>query len=72
MNCGITDAFNLGWKLVATVQGWGGEWLLDSYTVIYFYHKLLYTVRVIALNSVTVRGSFFGITLDSFTTYSIS
>jgi hypothetical protein len=31
MNTGIQDAANLGWKLAAAVQGWGGEDLLDSY-----------------------------------------
>ena len=28
---GLQDAANLGWKLAAAIQGWGGEWLLDSY-----------------------------------------
>jgi 2-polyprenyl-6-methoxyphenol hydroxylase-like FAD-dependent oxidoreductase/ABC-type nitrate/sulfonate/bicarbonate transport system substrate-binding protein len=32
MNTGIDDAVNLGWKLAAVVQGWGGEELLDSYS----------------------------------------
>ena len=32
MNTGIGDAANLGWKLAATLAGWGGERLLDSYT----------------------------------------
>ncbi|MGD9920416.1 MAG: FAD-dependent monooxygenase [Pseudorhodoplanes sp.] len=31
MNIGIQDAFDLGWKLAATLQGWGGSVLLDSY-----------------------------------------
>ncbi|WP_311220700.1 MULTISPECIES: FAD-dependent monooxygenase [unclassified Acidovorax] len=31
VNSGLEDARNLGWKLAATVQGWGGEHLLDSY-----------------------------------------
>ena len=31
MNSGVADAANLGWKLAAAVQGWGGEALLDSY-----------------------------------------
>jgi 2-polyprenyl-6-methoxyphenol hydroxylase-like FAD-dependent oxidoreductase len=31
MNTGILDAVNLSWKLAATVQGWGGETLLESY-----------------------------------------
>ncbi len=33
MNPGIQDAFDLGWKLAATVDGWGGEGLLDSYDI---------------------------------------
>lgn len=32
-NTGVLDAFDLGWKLVATLKGWGGEKLLASYTV---------------------------------------
>ena len=31
MNSGIADAFDLGWKLAAVIQGWGGPKLLDSY-----------------------------------------
>lgn len=31
MNMGLGDAFDLGWKLAATVQGWGGPALLSSY-----------------------------------------
>lgn len=31
MNTGVGDAFDLAWKLAGTVQGWGGEGLLDSY-----------------------------------------
>jgi 2-polyprenyl-6-methoxyphenol hydroxylase-like FAD-dependent oxidoreductase len=30
-NTGIGDAVDLGWKLAATLQGWGGKALLDSY-----------------------------------------
>jgi 2-polyprenyl-6-methoxyphenol hydroxylase-like FAD-dependent oxidoreductase len=33
INTGFEDARNLGWKLAATIQGWGGQALLDSYTV---------------------------------------
>jgi 2-polyprenyl-6-methoxyphenol hydroxylase-like FAD-dependent oxidoreductase len=32
MNTGIGDAVDLSWKLAATLAGWGGECLLDSYT----------------------------------------
>jgi len=31
LNNGLEDAVNLGWKLAARLQGWGGETLLDSY-----------------------------------------
>jgi 2-polyprenyl-6-methoxyphenol hydroxylase-like FAD-dependent oxidoreductase len=31
MNTGVGDAFDLSWKLAATLQGWGGPQLLDSY-----------------------------------------
>jgi 2-polyprenyl-6-methoxyphenol hydroxylase-like FAD-dependent oxidoreductase len=31
MNTGIGDAIDLGWKLAAAVQGWGGPALLDAY-----------------------------------------
>ena len=31
MNMGIGDAVDLGWKLAATLQGWGGPRLLDTY-----------------------------------------
>jgi 2-polyprenyl-6-methoxyphenol hydroxylase-like FAD-dependent oxidoreductase len=30
-NTGIGDAVNIGWKLAATLGGWGGDALLDSY-----------------------------------------
>ncbi|MFG3160755.1 rifampin monooxygenase [Streptomyces sp. NPDC048232] len=31
LNLGIQDAFNLGWKLAAEVNGWAPDGLLDSY-----------------------------------------
>ena len=31
MNMGIADSVDLGWKLAAMLQGWGGPALLDSY-----------------------------------------
>jgi 2-polyprenyl-6-methoxyphenol hydroxylase-like FAD-dependent oxidoreductase len=31
LNLGVQDAFNLGWKLAATIDGWAPEGLLDSY-----------------------------------------
>jgi 4-hydroxyisophthalate hydroxylase len=32
VNSGLEDARNLGWKLAAVLQGWGGNHLLDSYS----------------------------------------
>jgi len=32
MNTGIGDAVDLSWKLTATLEGWGGDALLDSYS----------------------------------------
>lgn len=32
INSGFEDAVNLSWKLAATLQGWGGPGLLDSYS----------------------------------------
>jgi 2-polyprenyl-6-methoxyphenol hydroxylase-like FAD-dependent oxidoreductase len=32
VNTGLEDAANLGWKLAAALDGWGGPGLLDSYT----------------------------------------
>jgi 2-polyprenyl-6-methoxyphenol hydroxylase-like FAD-dependent oxidoreductase len=31
MNMGVADGIDLGWKLAAVLQGWGGPQLLDSY-----------------------------------------
>ncbi|WP_236589788.1 FAD-dependent monooxygenase [Ramlibacter aurantiacus] len=31
MNMGVADGVDLGWKLAAVLQGWGGTVLLDSY-----------------------------------------
>jgi len=33
MNTGIGDAVDLSWKLTATLEGWGGDGLLHSYTI---------------------------------------
>lgn len=33
LNTGFGDAVDLGWKLAATIAGWGGPGLLDSYAV---------------------------------------
>ncbi len=32
LNTGLLDAFNLGWKLAAQVQGWASPQLLDTYS----------------------------------------
>jgi hypothetical protein len=33
MNTGVGDALDLSWKLAATLKGWGGENLLNSYEI---------------------------------------
>jgi 2-polyprenyl-6-methoxyphenol hydroxylase-like FAD-dependent oxidoreductase len=33
MNTGVGDAFDLSWKLAATLEGWGGPGLLESYEI---------------------------------------
>jgi 2-polyprenyl-6-methoxyphenol hydroxylase-like FAD-dependent oxidoreductase len=33
MNTGIQDAFDLGWKFAAVLDGWAGDALLDSYDI---------------------------------------
>ena len=33
MNTGVGDAFDLSWKLAATLEGWGGPMLLQSYEI---------------------------------------
>jgi 2-polyprenyl-6-methoxyphenol hydroxylase-like FAD-dependent oxidoreductase len=33
LNNGLEDAINLAWKLAARLEGWGGEALLDSYSL---------------------------------------
>ena len=32
LNTGLEDVANLGWKLAAALEGWGGDALLDSYS----------------------------------------
>ncbi len=32
LNAGLEDVANLGWKLAAALEGWGGEPLLNSYS----------------------------------------
>lgn len=33
MNMGVADGVDLGWKIAAVLQGWGGPALLDSYEI---------------------------------------
>ena len=33
MNTGVGDSFDLAWKLIGTLKGWGGPELLDSYEI---------------------------------------
>lgn len=33
MNMGVADSVDLGWKIAANLQGWGGPILLDSYEI---------------------------------------
>jgi 2-polyprenyl-6-methoxyphenol hydroxylase-like FAD-dependent oxidoreductase len=33
MNMGVADSVDLGWKIAAVLQGWGGPALLDSYEI---------------------------------------
>jgi 2-polyprenyl-6-methoxyphenol hydroxylase-like FAD-dependent oxidoreductase len=33
MNTGVGDAVDLGWKLAAMIEGWGGPHLIDSYEI---------------------------------------
>ncbi len=33
LNNGLEDVVNLGWKLGAVLEGWGGDTLLESYSL---------------------------------------
>jgi 4-hydroxyisophthalate hydroxylase len=33
LNNGLEDVVNLGWKLASVLQGWGGDGILDSYSI---------------------------------------
>jgi 2-polyprenyl-6-methoxyphenol hydroxylase-like FAD-dependent oxidoreductase len=48
MNTGVGDAIDLGWKLAATLAGWGGPGLLDAYE---------FERRQIGLRNVRVSGA---------------
>jgi 2-polyprenyl-6-methoxyphenol hydroxylase-like FAD-dependent oxidoreductase len=51
MNTGIGDAVDLGWKLAAVQQGWGGEGLLASYDA---------ERRPVGLRNVKLTAEFYG------------
>ncbi|UOT07401.1 rifampin monooxygenase [Rhodococcus opacus] len=50
LNLGVQDAFNLGWKLAAEVDGWAPEGLLDSY------HTERHPVAADVLNNTRVQS----------------
>ena len=50
LNLGIQDAFNLGWKLAAAVNGWAPAGLLDSY------HTERHPVAAAVLDSTRVQA----------------
>lgn len=50
LNLGVQDAFNLGWKLAAEVNGWAPEGLLDSY------HTERHPVADDVLNNTRAQG----------------
>ncbi|GAA0960287.1 rifampin monooxygenase [Kribbella koreensis] len=50
LNLGIQDAFNLGWKLAAEVNGWAPDGLLDSY------HVERHPVAASVLDNVVAQG----------------
>jgi len=52
MNTGAGDAVDLGWKLAATLQGWGGPGLLKSYEV----ERRQIGERNVAASTYAVRG----------------
>lgn len=69
MNTGIQDAFDLGWKLAAVLQGWGGPALLESYdderrpasaraAEVSFknYHRLVSAAQRAEINAATPEG----------------
>ncbi|SEL54993.1 rifampin monooxygenase [Rhodococcus maanshanensis] len=50
LNLGLQDAFNLGWKLAAEVNGWAPQGLLDSY------HTERHPVAADVLNNTRVQS----------------
>ncbi|MFI1157745.1 rifampin monooxygenase [Streptomyces sioyaensis] len=54
LNLGVQDAFNLGWKLAAEVNGWAPEGLLDSY------HAERHPVGAAVLNNTRAQMTLMG------------
>ncbi|MDI9938450.1 rifampin monooxygenase [Rhodococcus sp. IEGM 1351] len=50
LNLGVQDAFNLGWKLTAEINGWAPEGLLDSY------HTERHPIAADVLNNTRVQS----------------
>jgi len=55
LHTGLADAVDLGWKLAAVLQGWGGEGLLASYEL---------ERKPIALNNVRASTAEFNVLVD--------
>jgi len=55
LHTGLADAVDLGWKLAATIQGWGGPHLLDAYEA---------ERQPVALNNVRVSTDEFNIMVE--------
>jgi 2-polyprenyl-6-methoxyphenol hydroxylase-like FAD-dependent oxidoreductase len=56
MNTGVGDALDLGWKLAATLQDWGGPALLDSYEI----ERRRVGLRNVAASRAAMQGRFAG------------
>ncbi|MCP3802926.1 rifampin monooxygenase [Allokutzneria sp. A3M-2-11 16] len=59
LNLGIQDAFNLGWKLAAEVNGWAPDGLLDSY------HAERHPVAADVLDNTRAQGALMSTDPDS-------
>ena len=69
MNTGIQDSFDLGWKLAALIEGWGGPYLAESYDwerrpaasraaemSLANYHRLVAATRSLDIEAATPAG----------------
>ena len=54
MNTGMGDCFDLGWKLAAMIDGWGGPGLLDSYEA----ERRPVAARVVAVATENAESSY--------------